>query len=78
MKQMSDYFRQFRIFNKLRAGALERIQYYMVLKTFTLGQTLFKEGLSRVDGIYFIKSGDFEITISAHHAETEKTTENHL
>ncbi len=42
----------------------------MVQKSFTIGQTLFKEGVSQVDGVYFIKQGDFEITINSNYADT--------
>ena len=66
VRAMNDYLRQFRILSQLRASVLERIQYYLQPRTFTLGQTLFKEGVSKVDGIYLIKKGDFEITVSSH------------
>ena len=34
----------------------------MTLQHFKRGHTLYKEGVSEVDGIYFIKDGDFEMT----------------
>jgi hypothetical protein len=63
VKIMCDYFKNFRILSGLRSGILERIQYYMVPRTFKLGQTLFTQGVSQVDGVYFIKDGGFEISI---------------
>ena len=42
----------------------------MVQKSFTIGQTLFKEGVSQVDGVYFIKQGDFEITVNSNSADS--------
>lgn len=60
---MTDYFRKFRIFQKLRSTALERISYYLTLKNFRMGQDVFREGTSPVDGVYFIKSGEFEVTL---------------
>jgi CRP-like cAMP-binding protein len=66
VRAMSDYLRQYRILSQLRASVLERIQYYLQPRSFTLGQTLFKEGISKVDGVYFIKQGEFEITVSSH------------
>lgn len=31
---------------------------------------MFKEGVSQVDGVYFIKQGDFEITVNSNYADT--------
>ena len=56
--------RQFKIFSKknLRENVLEKIFRYMVAKKFPRGHIVYKEGVSEVDGVYFIKSGDFEIS----------------
>lgn len=56
--------RRFKIFSKrhLRENVLEKIFRYMVPKTFARGNLVYKEGVSPVDGVYFIKSGDFEVT----------------
>lgn len=73
LKHACEYFRQFRIFKKLRAAALERIQYYMKEREFTLGQTLFRQGHSEVDGVYFIKNGDFEVTVQSEQGVASET-----
>ena len=56
--------RNFKIFSRghLRENVLEKIFRYMVTKKFVRGHLVYREGISHVDGVYFIKSGDFEIS----------------
>ena len=41
---------------------MEKIFRYMDARRYPRGHIVYKAGVSDVDGVYFIKSGDFEIS----------------
>jgi CRP-like cAMP-binding protein len=61
MREQISFFKEFRIFSKLRNNTVERISYYMEERKFIRNQNIYTENKSGVDGVYFIKSGEFEV-----------------
>lgn len=41
-------------------------------KTFIRGQKVFQEGVTPIDGVYFIQEGDFEVTQKIDQDKTEQ------
>ena len=62
MKATVEFLRGFRMLSMLRTNVIEKIHYYMNLKHFKRGQRVYAENQSTVDGIYFITSGEFEVS----------------
>ena len=54
LKEVVTFFRGFRIFANLRANVIEKVVKYMEKVDFMRGQKVYREGLSKVDGLYFI------------------------
>ena len=56
--------RNFKIFSdpSVKDSSIERMSRRMEERIFTRGQTVYLEGQSEVDGVYFITQGDFEVT----------------
>ena len=71
LKQIVAFFRSFRIFSTLRANVIEKVFKYMKSKKFLRGQKVYREGVSEIDGLYFITSGEFEITQSVDSDKTK-------
>lgn len=62
LKQIVQFFRGFRIFSTLRATVIEKVYMSMTKKNFIRNQTVYQEGVSKIDGLYFITNGEFEVT----------------
>ena len=62
LKEVVTFFRGFRIFSNLRSNTIEKVVKYMEVIDFKRGQKVYREGLSSIDGLYFITQGDFEVT----------------
>ena len=54
--------RCYKIFSKLRGTTIEKLFKSMERYKFFRGQKVYIEGKSKVDGVYFIKEGEFELT----------------
>lgn len=61
MKDQVTFFKQFRVFSTLRVNTVELMSYNMREKKFKRGQTVYEQGKSATNGVYFIKAGEFEI-----------------
>ena len=53
--------KQFRIFAGLNNNKAERLSFNLVDKTYKRGQNVYQQAVSTTDGVYFIKTGEFEI-----------------
>ena len=76
LKQNVKSLRQFSIFSSplIRDNTIERVYQYMkTIKKFQHGNHVYRESVSKIDGLYFIRSGDFEIT---QQVEAEKIITN--
>lgn len=62
LKEKVDFLKRFRMFSQLRATVIEKISYYMKTVDFVHNQKVYTENVSATDGIYFICSGEFEIS----------------
>lgn len=56
----------------MRANVIEKVFKYMEEKTFIRGQKVFQEGVTPIDGVYFIQEGDFEVTQKIDQDKTEQ------
>ena len=50
------------MFSKLRGTVIEKVFKSMERYRFIRGQKVYIEGQSKVDGVYFVKDGEFELT----------------
>ena len=64
LKKIVSFFRSFRVFEKVKPMDMQRIQKHMKQVKFIRGQKVFTEGSSKTDGLYFIESGDFQVSQS--------------
>ena len=64
LKENVRMLRQFRIFSssQLKNNAVEKVFQYMKVCKYKHGHTVYKENQSKISGLYFIKSGDFEVS----------------
>ena len=65
-KRIFAELKNYRIFKNLRPNTIVKIFHYMKKIEFKRGQTIYKEGESKVDNVYFIIDGEFEVTKSSH------------
>ena len=65
MKVIVDEMQNYRLFSTLRPNVIVKIFHYMKKIEFKRGQTIYKEGESKVDNVYFIIDGEFEVTKSS-------------
>jgi CRP-like cAMP-binding protein len=56
------FFKNFRIFSNLSKNKMQRMLYYFHERTYQRKQVLFMEGIDNTDGLYFVKSGEFEVS----------------
>ena len=66
--------RQFSLFSdsNVKDSTIENIVKYMEPNEFIRGQMIYKEGDTMVNGIYFITSGDFEVTTRVRPGAVDK------
>ena len=66
--------RQFSLFSdsNVKDSTIEKIVYFMEPHEFIRGQMIYKEGDTTVNGIYFITSGDFEVTTRVRPGAVDK------
>lgn len=62
MKQLVEEMQQYRIFRKLRPNMISKIYHYMEEVQFRRGQTVYTEGSTDLETVYFIKTGEFAVT----------------
>lgn len=56
------FFKNFRIFSNLSKNKMQRMLYFFTERTYHRKQVVFMEGIDATDGVYFIKSGEFEVS----------------
>jgi CRP-like cAMP-binding protein len=56
------FLKNFRLFKNVLNSHLYKLSYSMILKSFQRGQHIYREGDTSVKGLYFVKSGEFEVT----------------
>ena len=61
-KRIVKELKNYRIFARLRPNTIIKIFHYMNKVDFKRGQTIYKEGESTVDSVYFIINGEYEVT----------------
>lgn len=69
LKEVVAFFRGFRIFANLRSNTIEKVVKYMEVVDFKRGQKVYREGVNKIDGLYFITQGDFEVTQSIDNSQ---------
>ena len=62
MKKIVEQMKNYRILSHLRANTIAKIFQYMKKVQYTRGRTIYKEGDSQVESVYFITDGEFEVT----------------
>ena len=65
MKQIVDEVKNYRIFQTLRPTVIVKIFHYMEKVEFQRGHTLYSEGVSKTDAVYFVIEGEFAVTKAA-------------
>ena len=73
MKSIVDILQNYRIFQTLRPNVIVKIFQYMEIVEFIRGTTIYIEGFSKTDAVYFIKEGEFSITKAAGPENPEQT-----
>lgn len=76
MKRIVEELKNYRIFAKLRPNTIARIYHYLSKKEFHRGQVIYREGDSNVDYVYFITSGEFEVTKNVQKIDPGLTDDN--
>eukprot|EP00347_Sterkiella_histriomuscorum_P011137 403373617 len=56
------FFKNFRIFQNLSKNKMQRMLYFFNEKTYLRKQVVYMEDIDNTDGVYFIKSGEFEVS----------------
>ena len=62
MNEKIEFLKTFRIFSSLSKQKLQRMIYFFKEKLFIRNQVAFNENEINIDGIFFIKSGEFSVT----------------
>jgi len=65
MNEKIKYFRGFRIFDSIVKSKLLKIVYFFTEKSYKRNQVVYAQGENKIDGVYFIKSGEFEVSMKA-------------
>ena len=66
MKLIVDEMQNYRLFSTLRPNVIVKLFHYMEKVEYPRGYTVFSEGVSKTDAVYFIKEGEFAVTKAAH------------
>ena len=56
------FFKNFRIFQTLSRTKMQRMLYFFTEKKFKRKQVVYMEGVDNTDGVYFVRSGEFEVS----------------
>ena len=53
-----------RIFEHLEPAAIEKVWKHVIQERFIRGQTCYKNGKSKTEGVYFVADGEFEVSVT--------------
>lgn len=62
MNEKVKFFKNFRIFANISKNKMQRMLYYFHERIYNRKQVVFMEGIDNIDGVYFIKNGEFEVS----------------
>ena len=67
MKRIVEEIQNYRIFSNLRPNVIAKIFFYLERVEFSRGRTIYREGDTNVDTVYFIKEGEYAVTKAVAH-----------
>ena len=78
MNEKIDFLKTFRIFSSLSKQKLQRMVYFFKERNFSRNMIVFLENDASIDGVFFIKSGEFAVTKKVekthHKTKQDQTT----
>ena len=63
LKEVCEYVRGFRIFEHMEPAFIEKLWQHVIKQKFIRGQTVYTNGKSETDGMYFVAEGEFEVSV---------------
>lgn len=63
LKEVCAYLKDFCFLGNLEPAIIENFWKYIVKESYIRGQSVFTQGKSQTNGLYFVAEGEFELTI---------------